>query len=515
MSAKAPDLSDAGDPIVITPRAAPLSERAGQLTGDTQPQGGVGEQTSGGMRQLAIFAGVALATAIAIYALLPRPPERAPAASEAAQSSPAQTTDEPTALPSTPFRDTQLARAKEQAQEHLARFVEVQIELEEQLNVAGWGAKRYEAIKDVASAGDEQFVKRDFEAALGSYATAADQIEALRDSGERDFAAGLQEALAAILDFDQPRAEMAIGDALIIKPDDAAALAAQARAAQIPELERLLRQARQLARRGDIDAARERYTAARALDPLVPGVDSALAELAGDALERRYQQRLSEGFAALESRRYAAARRAFNAALADKPGDSVALGALQQVSQETEVVAIRRLREEAEQAVAAERWEDAEQAYTSALEKDGALAFAQNGRREARERRRLMRGMQIIQSQSDKLSSDKRMQQARELVAEAEAKPAAGPKWRAAIAAARATIERYAQPVAVTLRSDNRTQVTVYRVGALGTFARHELQLRPGTYTIVGSRAGCRDVRKEVLVKPGMAPVDIRCEQAL
>jgi len=41
-----------------------------------------------------------------------------------------------------------------------------------------------------------------------------------------------------------------------------------------------------------------------------------------------------------------------------------------------------------------------------------------------------------------------------------------------------------------------------------------EVKLRPGNYTVVGSRPGYRDVRLEVTVEPGVPapPVVIRCE---
>lgn len=58
----------------------------------------------------------------------------------------------------------------------------------------------------------------------------------------------------------------------------------------------------------------------------------------------------------------------------------------------------------------------------------------------------------------------------------------------------------------VTLRSDNLTSVTVYRIGALGNFTEHSLQLKPGHYVIVGTRVGYRDVRRELNVAPGNAP---------
>ncbi len=69
----------------------------------------------------------------------------------------------------------------------------------------------------------------------------------------------------------------------------------------------------------------------------------------------------------------------------------------------------------------------------------------------------------------------------------------------------------------MALESDNITRVTVYRIGELGSFARHTLELVPGTYTVVGTRPGYRDVRRELAVRPGQVPevLVIRCEERI
>ena len=57
--------------------------------------------------------------------------------------------------------------------------------------------------------------------------------------------------------------------------------------------------------------------------------------------------------------------------------------------------------------------------------------------------------------------------------------------------------------------------MTVYKVGELGTFTRRELALRPGTYTVVGSRVGYRDVRRKLVVELGREhePLVVRCQE--
>jgi hypothetical protein len=78
-------------------------------------------------------------------------------------------------------------------------------------------------------------------------------------------------------------------------------------------------------------------------------------------------------------------------------------------------------------------------------------------------------------------------------------------------------LKRAATPLTVSFISDNVTDVSIYKVGKLGSFETHELDLRPGTYVAVGSRPGYRDVRLEFRVGPEieLQPVVVRCEEAI
>ena len=61
------------------------------------------------------------------------------------------------------------------------------------------------------------------------------------------------------------------------------------------------------------------------------------------------------------------------------------------------------------------------------------------------------------------------------------------------------------------------TQVVIYRVGQYGTFAERDVELLPGRYTVVGTRNGFRDVRREVVLPPGIpaSAVVVRCEEPI
>ena len=69
----------------------------------------------------------------------------------------------------------------------------------------------------------------------------------------------------------------------------------------------------------------------------------------------------------------------------------------------------------------------------------------------------------------------------------------------------------------MVLESDATTDVVVYRVGLLGAFTRRELNLKPGAYTVIGTRNGYRDVRLRLFVIPGTPPdpLVVRCTEPL
>jgi hypothetical protein len=71
--------------------------------------------------------------------------------------------------------------------------------------------------------------------------------------------------------------------------------------------------------------------------------------------------------------------------------------------------------------------------------------------------------------------------------------------------------------VAARLVSDGLTTVTIQRVGAVGVFKEKTVELRPGSYVVVGARAGYRDVRHVLVVPIGRspAPLDVRCREVL
>jgi len=103
------------------------------------------------------------------------------------------------------------------------------------------------------------------------------------------------------------------------------------------------------------------------------------------------------------------------------------------------------------------------------------------------------------------------------LLDEARAVEGAGARLGEQISELERIVVLASTPLTVELRSDELTNVTLYRVGPLGTFAATQVELRPGNYRAQGSRNGYRDVLVDIIVRPGreIPPVEVRCVEPI
>ncbi|MYD44817.1 MAG: hypothetical protein F4W92_00470 [Gammaproteobacteria bacterium] len=74
------------------------------------------------------------------------------------------------------------------------------------------------------------------------------------------------------------------------------------------------------------------------------------------------------------------------------------------------------------------------------------------------------------------------------------------------------TFTQYSTPVQVTIRSDNRTKLRIRPGKEIGSFRSKTLEVLPGTYEIVGTRRGFKQVTQKLEVKPDSEPIEIKVE---
>lgn len=500
------------EPIRIQPAKAPLSDGSSRRRRPKTPTTRraaprvIGFSVT--MLLLGVFAGY-------VFLILPGrvdvPAPRAPA-HERPQSSP------PRAGPGdivAPFEAADAEQARKQAQAELAEFFELKRQLEEQLNVNAWGAENLDRITARAKAGDQMFVEGRYRESLHEYAAAVGDLATLVGKGAALYGAAIEDGQSALAALDYANAADAFGRALAVRPDDPKATRGLERAAKVPEIVELLRQSDRAVLRGEHAAAHGYLAEVRKLDPAAPGLhERAVAVAAAQATAHR-NATLSEGFGALERGEHGQAIAAFRRVLQDDAADADGLAGLQQAEQARHLAEIDRLRSLAEHREAEGRWAEALAAYDAVLGIDPSLLFARNGKARIATRVALADSMRRFIDDPGLLSDDGEFATARDVLAAAAADADAGPRFRTQVDDLRAVVERSSIPVPMIIDSDDETEILIHKVGNIGTFLRHELLLRPGRYTIVGSRDGYRDVRDEVTLEPDSAPVDIRCTEPI
>jgi hypothetical protein len=383
--------------------------------------------------------------------------------------------------------------------------------------VERWGGQAWLDALAVYEAGDEAYLKQDYELAGKRYREATALIEPFFGRIDDVFRDTMASAKAAFEDGNHADAVRLFDLAVGITPGDAEAQRWLERARNLEAVLTLTDQGLRFEKQLELDAAKQAFEKALALDAAWEPATKALARVVEAIRQRSFEQRMTEGFDALAASDYASARAAFNAAKALKPDSQQPVDGLLQVDQEVRLADIRRMEQEATALENNEEWQGAVEKYRQILDIDPLLQFAQEGVARASGRAALHNTLESYIANPDSLSAPATMQAATQLLLDISRVSPMGPRLEDQKNQLTRLLKRAATPLTVRFVSDNATEVSIYRIGRLGTFATQELQLRPGQYVAVGSRPGFRDVRLEFRVAPELEPrpVVVVCEEPI
>lgn len=380
-----------------------------------------------------------------------------------------------------------------------------------------WGGQPYLDAMDRYATGDQAYVNRNYAAAGDHYRAVIRMLDPFFDRINDEFNAAMQAGRAAFERQDHREAIRYYDLAVAITPGNPQAEQGLARARSLEAVLQLMERGTSLEKNLEFDAARQAYSNVLELDaawqPAKDGllrVDRALEQLS-------FEQRMTEGFNALGANNLDSAQAAFEAAKGMRPSSDQPVDGLLQVDQARRLARIQALEASAAQHEQNEQWEAAVETYRDALSVDSDLQFAKDGLQRASQRAAIHNQLQTYIENPDSLSQPQTMQQATRMLLDLSRIDPTGPRLADQKEALARLLKRAATPLPVQLVSDNETEVTIFRVGELGSFGQRQLELRPGTYVAMGSRAGYRDVRLEFRVAPEieMKPIVVQCEERI
>jgi len=382
-------------------------------------------------------------------------------------------------------------------------------------NVSSWGEPDWSQAAAAADNGARLLAQRQFTEAAANYTRALQILEQVYGGRDAQLAAALASGEQALADNAVEVAIDKFERVLIIEPQHAVAARGLARATVRADVLQAMQAGEQAGINGDVPAARHAFQQAVSLDDEYEPAVTALARVTEQQQAAAFRDAMTRALTALDAGQLNTAGKALAAAAQLQPDAAVVNDAQQRLTQARRQARLDRLRREAATQVAAEHWQAAANLYVQVLSIDNSAGFATDGLAHARNRVTLHTQFDHYLDQPERIFSAQPLANARQLLAAASTAPVDEPVLAEKIAALRELVTQAGTPVAVILSSDGETEVAIYHVGKLGRFIDHRLELLPGSYTVVGTRKGYRDVRRVLSVNPGSpaAALQIICEE--
>ena len=438
----------------------------------------------------------------------------------------------PSQTPAAPAAPSQEAVSKPQpqtsaAEEHVrsarATFDKTLSSLDER-GAGVWGGADYANAKARAAEAAEADEAGNSDAALARLSEAQGLLDAVEKAAPQALSAQLGMGEQALTEGDPARARQAFELAHRIAPDDRRPGEGLHRARALESVLPLLADAVNAEAAHDHARAAQDFSQALAIDPGNARARAGLARANRAFGADNYAKEVGAGFAALDAGRLEEARSSFEQAGRARPGGQEAVEGLERVGAAMRGRDYSDVRARAAGLESQERWNDALAVYEQALKIDPQLTFAHEGKARAAARADLSRDLQAFIDQPQRLADPIARSEAQSLLQQAHAQQPAGPVLRSQAArleqlmsSSNRLLPTPDKPVHLALESDNATQVAIPQIGSFGTFSRRDIQLKPGTYTVIGTRAGYRDVRREFTITPGanLQIISVRCVEPI
>jgi len=373
-----------------------------------------------------------------------------------------------------------------------------------------WGPSEFDTAKGLRVQGENALQARDTERAARLLRESLQVLDSLERRQPEVVAAALEAGEADLAKGMQRDAESQFALALRIDPENVRALKGTERAGRLDEVLALTRAGTEAEGAGDLLEARSAYHRAAEIDPLWAPATEGLARVEAELAETTYKSQMARAVRAVAEDDLSEARTAYQAALEARPDSNQAREGLAYVDRVSRSRRIAHHRRQAEIAEGGENWERAAEHYRAVLDLDKEATFASTGLERSRARERLMKRMTHLIDHPEELYDPATRSEARDLLTAVDQLEDTGPRLEQKSKRLSDLLSEASKPIRVVIESDNQTQVTLKRVGQLGTFTRREVLLQPGTYVVLGIRRGYRDVLQTITVVPGQNQPTVR-----
>ena len=368
-----------------------------------------------------------------------------------------------------------------------------------------WAQSEWKKINTIQDEGDTAYLNRSYDMAAASYRTAMQLLIDLEVAVPSILQQSLSQGQAAILQENKPLAISNFETALAIDGSNQLAKAGLDRALKLDKVIALSNQGKRLAEEREWIESIEAFQAALAIDsnwkPALEGLTSSI--VSND--EEQFQLSLSEGYALMKEQKFEEAEVSFRKSLSIVPDSKEGQQAIEELEIQRRIVLTKSLKYKALIAEVNEEWDNAESYYETILSLDPNIQEVKDSLLRVRQRIKLINQMISFIAKAEQLNDDKLFSQAQETLNQAEAILNKGPELIEQVSKMQQVLKVASIPLQVTLISDQKTNVVIYKKGDFGLFERQSVLLKPGIYTAKGMRIGYRDTTLRFKVDPNQS----------
>ena len=368
-----------------------------------------------------------------------------------------------------------------------------------------WAQSEWKKINTIQDEGDTAYLNRSYDMAAASYRTAMQLLIDLEVAVPSVLQQSLSQGQAAILQENKPLAISNFETALAIDGSNQLAKAGLDRALKLDKVIALSNQGKRLAEEREWIESIEAFQAALAIDsnwkPALEGLTASI--LSND--EEQFQLSLSEGYALMKEQKFEEAEVSFRKSLSIVPDSKEGQQAIEELEIQRRIVLTKSLKYKALIAEVNEEWDNAESYYETILSLDPNIQEVKDSLLRVRQRIKLINQMISFIAKAEQLNDDKLFSQAQETLKQAEAILNKGPELIEQVSKMQQVLKVASIPLQVTLISDQKTNVVIYKKGDFGLFESQSVLLKPGIYTAKGMRIGYRDTTLRFKVDPNQS----------
>jgi len=394
-------------------------------------------------------------------------------------------------------------------------------------NMPVWAEKKYIIATTLAETAEQLILEKKYKLAEKNYKEAIDSIDKSLNEQEEILNELIEQAMLELENEQLLKAKELFIKAQAIEQHNKIILKGLYRIEHRDEVINLYRLAIENDENNDLESAIIHLNKALLIDPDYKKAKEKLVEVEQKKNQQDFNNAISQILEDLENNNLQEAQKGYKIARSLSPSDPVVNDIKIRIEKKIKSLAISKLQRKAANQERKEKWTAALTSFREILKYDPDTSSAIMSEQRIKLYIKLNKLLEQISSKPERLQNENVLKSSKKTLAYIDSELTQKqtilyplvktPILEKKINATKIVLKEASVEIPVTIKSDNETDIIIYKVKKFGKLIEKTILLRPGRYTIVGSRMDYRDYRKILQIKASDRKViiDVRCREKI